>query len=71
MVEYSGMLFKKRGGMGKHLLGAWQQRYFIMDNGILSYYENIQEYQTYSDKGDQEPRGRMDLNVESVTIVYG
>ena len=71
MVEYSGMLFKKRGGMGKHLLGAWQQRYFIMDNGILSYYENIQEYQTYSDKGDQEPRGRMDLNVESVTIVSG
>jgi len=52
-AEISGYLYKRRGGFGKHMPNCWQNRFFTIKEGILSYYDSEEE--------DTKPRGRIDL----------
>ena len=65
-MSISGLLFKKRGGFGKHLPTSWQERYFVLNEGILNYYEDEDHH-----KANNEPRGFLDMMNSRVEIVSG
>lgn len=62
-IEMCGYLQKRRGGFGRHMPNAWQQRYFTLKDGIMYYYE---------DSGsDSRPRGKIDLKTENCDFMNG
>jgi len=57
----SGLLYKRRNGLGKHMPTAWVYRYFTLTKaGVLSYYETPYDPNSVGVE-DLRPRGRVDL----------
>ena len=63
-MEVTGVLFKRRGGFGKHMPGAWTKRYFTLDKGMLEYYNDVDDEQV----GKGEPRNVLDMAREECTV---
>ena len=61
--EISGFLYKRRGGFGKHMPNCWQSRFFLLRDGIISYYDHEEE--------DNKPRGRIDLRSGGFSFLIG
>ena len=58
-VEISGLLYKRRGGFGRMMPNAWQQRiFFISKQGYISYYDSENPESIV----DAKPRGKLDLS---------
>jgi len=61
MSVTSGTLWKRRGGLGKHMPGAWQRRWFTLDSdtGLLTYYD-----QDHAPTQEETPRNTLNLKEE-------
>jgi hypothetical protein len=62
--EISGLLRKRRGGFGKMMLNAWQQRFFVLGkDGILCYFDlEIPDMET-------KARGKLDLTAVPYELI--
>ena len=60
--DVSGFLFKRRGGFGKMMPHAWQQRYFVISKGFLCYYDiNESDVEGLKTITETKPRGKINL----------